>query len=239
MQKIKVENIIERLVENKSKNDLNFKVPSPSYLLKIREYSENKYTFIEYMSYKLKKYGKKGIPYLNVLEEEINKQGLSLQDVIQKEHFNIALKKVSIGNCIKSIHALQLMDFIEILEKINSVEEILKKDPSGIYENMNYKTKEYYRNKIKEISEKTKISEIYIVKKALELATSAINTNKQKHIGYYLISDGLQQLYENLGVKIKNLKKVTKNKTILYIYGNLFLTIVLSILIRYVYIYII
>ena len=32
------------------------------------------------------------------------------------------------------------------------------KDPSGIYINMDWKTKEYYRNKIKRISEKTKIS---------------------------------------------------------------------------------
>ena len=32
-------------------------------------------------------------------------------------------------------------------------------------DNMDYKTKEYYRNEIKQISEKTKISELYIAKK--------------------------------------------------------------------------
>ena len=109
MQKIKVESIIERLVEHKSKDELKFKVPSREILRKIQTYSENKYTFIEYMSFKLKKYGKMGVPYLNILEEEINKQGLSLNEVIKKEHFDIALKKVSIGNSIKSIHALQRM----------------------------------------------------------------------------------------------------------------------------------
>lgn len=35
---------------------------------------------------------------------------------------------------------------------------------------MDYKTKAYYRDKIKEISKRTKISELYITKKALELA---------------------------------------------------------------------
>ena len=35
---------------------------------------------------------------------------------------------------------------------------------------MDYKTKDYYRNKIKEISKETKISEIYIANKALDLA---------------------------------------------------------------------
>ena len=170
MQKVKVESIIERLVEKKPNNELRFKASSHEYLKAIETYSENKYTFIEYLSYKLKKYGKKGIPYLNILEEEINKQGLSLGEVIKKEHFDIALKKVAMGNSIKSIHALQRMNFLEIFEKINGVEEILRQDPSNIYENMDFKTKEYYRNRIKEIASKTKISEIYIAKKALELA---------------------------------------------------------------------
>ncbi len=205
MQKIKVESIIERLVENKAKEELKFKIPLHEYTKKIQTYSENKYTFIEYMSYKLKKYGKKGIPYLNILEEEINKQGLSLQEVIQKEHFDIALKKVAIGNSIKSIHALQRMNFVKVFENINGVEEILKTDPTGIYENMDYKTKEYYRGRVKEIAKKTKISEIYIAKKVVELASSNekiisedyeekdkktdIKDERKKHIGYYLIGN--------------------------------------------------
>ena len=60
---------------------------------------------------------------------------------------------------------------------------------------MDYKTKAYYRNKIKEISKRTKISELYITQKALELAEIAfdkseelkINNEKTSHIGYYLI----------------------------------------------------
>ncbi len=187
MQKIKVESIIERLVENKSKDKLIFKTTANEYAKEIQTYSENKYTFIEYMSYRLKEYGKKAIPYLNILEEEINKQGLLLQEVIKKEHFDIALKKVSIGNCIKSIHALQRMNFLEIFEKINGVEEVLKQDPSGVYEKMEYKTKEYYRNKVKEIAKKTRISEIYIAKKVVELAKAENKNPKKGHIGYYLI----------------------------------------------------
>lgn len=166
MQKIKVESIIERLVENKQKDELKFE-DKPKVL---QAKGENGYTFTEYMAYKLKRYGKKGIAYLNILEDEISKMGLNLQEVIKKEHFDIALKKAQIGNAIKSIRGVQRMNFSEVFEKINGVEEILKEDPSKIYENMDYKTKEYYRNKVKEIAERTKISEIYIAKKVLELA---------------------------------------------------------------------
>lgn len=180
MQKVKVESIIERLVENKPKDELRF-VPLS------KTHGENSYTFIEYMSYKLKKYGKRGIAYLNILEEEIEKQGLVLSEVIKKEHFDIALKKVAIGNAIRSMHALQRMNFSEVFENINGVEEILKQDPSGIYDKMDYKTKENYRNVIKEIADKTKISEIYIAKKAINLARNNEKGTKNNHVGYYLL----------------------------------------------------
>lgn len=183
IQKLKVESIIERLVENKPKDELKFSAQTKN----LQGIGDN-YTFVEYMAYKLKKYGKKGIAYLNILEEEISKQGLNLQDSIKKEHFDIALRKVEIGNAIKTIHALQRMNFSEVFENINGANEILKLDPSKVYENMDYKTKEYYRNSVREIAAKTKISEIYVAKKALELAKANGNPNsKEGHIGYYLI----------------------------------------------------
>ena len=167
LQKYKVENIIERLVENKSKDELKFNKLN-EYRAKVKEYGEMKYPFIEYMSYKLRQFGKKAYPFLNVLEEQVNKMGVDISEVIRKEHFDIAVKKVSMGNSITSIKNIQRINFIDIFEEINQVDDILKQDPAGVYDKMDYKTKIYYRNKIKEISKKTKISEIYIAKKCLE-----------------------------------------------------------------------
>lgn len=93
---------------------------------------------------------------------------------------------------------------IEIFEKINGVEEILKKDPVNVYSKMDYKTRIYYRNKLKEISKKTKISEIYIARKCLELSSieyeksNMDSNNKKAHVGYYLIADGEPKLLEIL-----------------------------------------
>ncbi len=210
LQKYKVENIVERLVENKSRDELQFKNIS-EYKTKVIEQGEMKYPFIEYMSYRLKQYGKKAYPFLNILEEQVNKMGTEISEVIKKEHFDIAVRKVSVGNSILSIKNINRINMTEIFEKINGVENILKKDPVNVYDKMDYKTKIYYRNKLKEISKKTKISEIYIARKCLELSNaeyekskSDIN-NKKAHIGYYLISDGEQIL---LGI-LQN-KKISK-----------------------------
>lgn len=233
MQKLKVESILERLVEIKPKSELKF-ISSSKVL---PSFGENSFSFIEYMSYKLKKYGKKGIAYLNILEEEINKQGLTLNEVIKKEHFDIALKKVCIGNAIKSIHSLQRMNFAEVFENINGANEILKCDPAGVYENMDYKTKEYYRNSLKEIGTKTKISEIYVARKVLELARNeaeGINANpKKSHIGYYLIGDGVCDLYRVLGVKKWDTNRKRSFKINLYIYGVYILSAILSLIVGF------
>lgn len=216
LQKYKAENIIERLVENKKPDVLKYK-NLPSYKTKILGYGEMKYPFIEYMSYRLKSYGKQSYSFLKILENQVEMMGTNITEVIKKEHFDIAVKKVSMGNSITSINTILRINFLEIFEEINGVEEILKNDPVKIYENMDYKTKIYYRDTIKDISKKTKISEIYIAKKCLDLAQNSYNKLdidernldiiednnkvidlKKSHIGYYLIDDGKQELLSNL-----------------------------------------
>ena len=228
IQKYKVKNIIERLVEKKDKNELKF---NQTYGFKIRstEFRSMKYPFIEYMSYSLKKYGKKAYGYLNILEEEVEKLGITVSDAIQKEHFATAIRKISMGNCITSIKKIQRINFLDIFEKINGVEGILNNDPAGIYENMEYKTKEYYRNTIKEIARKTNMSEIYVAKKTIELCNQKSVGSKQSHIGYYLIDEGKNELYKKLEYKEKKINKQTKAQ--MYILLFCILTIVISILI--------
>ena len=225
IQKYKVENIIERLIENKEEDKLKFK-NIPSYKTRNLGFGEMKYPFIEHMSYRLKSYGRRAYRYLDVLENQVEMMGTTVQEVIKREHFDMACKKVSVGNSIISINKLIRINFIEIFEEINGVEEILKNDPANVYDKMDYKTKIYYRNKLKEISRKTKISEIYIAKKCIELAIkskSEIDSEldeeqkkynlKKTHVGYYLLSDGKDELFLKLtNRKVNSIKNDTKVK---------------------------
>ena len=226
VQKYKVKNIIERLVEKKDRNKLEFKPISMNKLEK-QDFQDINYSFIEYMSYCLKKYGKKAYGYLKILEEETEKAGITVQDAIQKEHFDIAICKTSMANCIISMKKIQRINFLEIFEKINGVEEILNQDPINIYNKMEYKTKELYRNNIKELAKQSNISEIYISRKILELCRRTNLQDKQKHIGYYLIDDGRKELCYELGI---NEKKLSYNvKTQIYILAIIIFTISISV----------
>lgn len=234
IQKYRAESIAERLIENKDKNQTKYK----NSIKKVEKnlFQDMKYPFIEYMSYILKRYGKKANAYLNILEEVVEKLGTTVSDVIKKEHFEIATNKVLMGNSITSIKEIQRINFLEIFEKINGVEEILKQDPVQVYSNMDYKTKDYYRGKIKEISKKTKISEIYIARKMLELAQENLEKegyNKKAHIGYYLIDKGINKLYDKLEYSTKR-KKTEQNKAKIYIFSVTILSILLSAFLSYI-----
>lgn len=78
------------------------------------------------------------------------------------------------------------INFLEIFERINRVEDILKQDPVGQYQLMDGDTKTYYRNAIAEISKKTKISEIYIAKM---LRVSTKRRTKREEKTYWLLSN--------------------------------------------------
>ena len=233
LQKYKAESIAEKIVEGKDKTQIKYK----NNIKKVEKnaFQDMKYPFIEYMSYILKRYGKKANAYLNILEEVVEKLGTTVSDVIKKEHFEIAVNKVLMGNSITSIKEIQRINFLEIFEKINGVEEILKKDPAEVYSKMDYKTKDYYRGKIKEISKKTKISEIYIARKMLELAEESYSKegkNKKSHIGYYLIDKGINDLYNKLEVITKR-EGTEQNKIKIYILVISTLSILISAVLSY------
>ena len=224
IQKRKVEDIVTRLVEFKESNvQINNE--------RIQDTSESKYPFIEYMSYRLKKYGKNAYEYLEILEEQTKRMGTSIIECINREHYDMAAKKVSIGNSINSMNLLNRLNYVEIFDRVNGVEDELRKDPAGVYEKMDYETKEYYRRAIENLSKKTKISELYIAKKCVEMASSCVKddavSNKKSHVGYYLIDNGKKDLL--LAIGSRSIKKSKQNPTV-FIVGNIFFSFVTAVI---------
>lgn len=229
IQKYKVENIYERLIEIKPNEERVFKK-------KVKNQSKIdtlNYSFIEYMVYKLRRIGKKGNPYIEVLEKQINKLGTTADDIVKKEHLYVATLKIEIGICITSIKAINRISFQKIFEQTNKTEELLNNDPSGIFKNQTEDTKELYREKIKKISNQTKISEIYITEEILKLANRYKNSEAEKrksHVGYYLIDEGIYELKEQiLERKIK--RKSPKKKQKIYILTIILLPLLINFLI--------
>lgn len=160
---------------------------------------------------------------------KLQSYGMTVTEIVQKEHFYIASLKITIGNCIKSLKEIGRVNFGELFGEISGAEEILKLDPSGVYEKMEEESKNYYRGIIEKLAKKYKVSEIYIAEKLINLSNRISNTDdakneKKKHIGYYLVDDGIYELKEELeGRKILKLNKNQKAK--IYISGTILFSI--------------
>ena len=55
---------------------------------------------------------------------------------------DLRINAENIVHTLTSIKRIQRINFLEIFEKVNGVEELLKQDPANVYEDMTNKTKE-------------------------------------------------------------------------------------------------
>lgn len=165
LQKFKVESLIERTINNKENLVEKFKGYKNINL------SNQADSYVEHLVYVLKKMGKKGTKYLEILENEILKIGTTSNEIIKSMHFEMAVRRVSIGNSILSLKNILRIDFKKLFEKVSCLEKILLQEK--MYENLDDETKTLYRNEIISIARKTKTSEIYVAENLRLLVSDA------------------------------------------------------------------
>ena len=103
----------------------------------------------------------------------------------------MAVRRISMSNSILSIKNISKFNWTILFEKINNIESVLMTDE--IYKKMDFATRNTYREEIKNISKKAKLSEVYIVNKLIELANK-----ENKNIGFFLFDDEKEILYKEL-----------------------------------------
>lgn len=191
---------VEKLLGNDKKIDLSKElnffrgVSKESRLSDLTKIKNTNTAFVEYLSYRLKDMGLEGEKYYNELQEEISKLGFSIEQAIIKEHMEIAKTTEYVGRAISSFKMLQALNFREIFEAVNKIDETLMEDYTNEFKYCDYKTKARYRSYIIKLAEKYDLSEVYIAKKAIECSKKY-----KKHVGFFLIGDQKYLLQEALG----------------------------------------
>ena len=216
LQKFKVESLVERVVKNKPVSEQRFH-KYKSIILDTEATS-----YVEYLIYCLKKFGKDGAVYVQILEEEIRKVGTTTSEVIRTEHYDLALRRVSMANCITSIRNVSRFNFVNLFENINSIDAILSKDKW--YPKLDFDTKNSYRQEITRIAKKSHTSEVYVAEKLVEMA------GEGEHIGLSLFGSRKDEFWKSLGIKRLEKRKPLGLKTFEYVVAIYLPTIVFSIL---------
>lgn len=88
----------------------------------------------------------------------------------------------TIGECFTGLRTLSTAHYAPILEEASAVEQLLRKDPAGVYAHMDEATRARYRTRVCQLARKRGIGEADAARRALELAQNG----KENHVGWYL-----------------------------------------------------
>ncbi|MCK9216413.1 MAG: glycosyl transferase [Firmicutes bacterium] len=185
-------------------------------------------SYIEHILARIRREGQNLPDILDYIELKLEEYNTSINDIIKNEHKKHAIRRISIGNSITGLHEISTLNWNDIFEAISIVEEKLRKDPSKVYSNMDFESRDYYRKTIEKISKQWKVPEVRIANQAVKLALEADSErrdSKKNHVGYYLVDKGRIKLFEKLKLGKDYLRL---DSTALYIMPILILAILIT-----------
>ncbi|MDT8422618.1 MAG: glucoamylase family protein [Desulfuromonadales bacterium] len=131
--------------------------------------------------------------------------GSSLNDLIQQEQHRQASDQLAIGNAFTSLRQLVQLDWRTVFEASSRVEQILKRDPAGIYAGMDFETRDRYRQAVEEFANRSRKSEEAIARAAVDSAQRARKEGLEnpllEHVGAYLIGAQRQAFVRQTGCR--------------------------------------
>ena len=155
-------------------------------------------SFVSELAHRLRGESSAHALFLTWMEQQLSSSYLTIGQLVQSENQQQAADQVSISNSIGSLRFLSAMDWQKFVDKMSIVEQTLQEDPAGIYDSMDFTTRDHYRHIVEEIARKSRLSENEVACEAIGLARQgAIGKNpdnRTTHVGFYFIDKGRVQL---------------------------------------------
>ena len=143
---------------------------------------------------------------LTWMEQRLADAGVTIEQMVRIEGQQQAANQVSVSNSIVSLRLLATTDWREFVETLSSVEQTLRGDPSGVYAQMDFGTRDRYRHVVEFIAKSATCTEPDVARVAIELATAApasTDDARRTHVGYYLLDAGRIDLERAVGARAR------------------------------------
>ena len=171
--------------------------------------------------YRMRSEGEDSVPLGEWLDERLEAIGTTADDVVHLEHQRQSAREISVRNSINSLRGLAVLDWLDSFERLSHVERILQTDPDGTYPAMDNASRDLYRHKIERLAKAYGLSELQVARQAVQCAKSVPGESSEfwkRHVGYYLIDEGQEQLQLKLGQPL-NWWDALKNHLTAYKFG--------------------
>ena len=147
-------------------------------------------------------------PALIELEKWIAIEGVRPELASTRATQRVAITQIMMANSITSLRAVGRLDWKVFVERQSVLEAVLRRDPAEYYARMTFATRDHYRHMVERIAKRTKLPEPEIAEHAIRLAARPDMRDHQKHVGYFLIDDGLPELERVSGFKVRGFELI-------------------------------
>jgi cellobiose phosphorylase len=188
-------------------------------------------SFVAELTRRLKGQGPALALPLTWMEQQLSDSSLTIDQLVQSENQQQAADQLSISNSIGSLRFLGATDWRTFVENISVVEQTLREDPASVYKKMDFATRDRYRHVVERIARRSPLTENEVAQAAIHLAERGPEIGdrdpRQKHVGYYLIDQGLSLLEGRTGVRftfIESIRQVVSRFPLAFYLGFIGLT---------------
>ncbi len=154
--------------------------------------------FVAQLRQRMREYDPRAAPLAAAVEQALAARGTTPEDAVRSESQQEATDQVSMGNTVTSLRFCATLDWSRFVELVSPLEEILRRDPAGVYPRMDFASRDRYRHAVEDLAERTGGAQVRV---ALRTVESARRTAQQKgvgdraaHVGYHLIGLGRRDL---------------------------------------------
>src|SRR5579883_1768929 len=124
----------------------------------------------------------------------------------------------ALSDWILSLQIIDNLDWNAFFEGVSHAEKILREDPAGVYPRMEPESRDLYRQVIVRLAAHSPRGELEIAAAAIDLARQAQTmpdedirlSERKKHVGYYLVDEGKEQLENTISYRPPFHKRMEK-----------------------------
>lgn len=106
-----------------------------------------------------------------------------------------------VARAIATLSVLKTIDWKVVFDASSIVEEILARDPAGVYLRMEFRSRDDYRKAIEAISGMCRHSERDIAEALITLCAQYPRDSRRSHVGWWLVDEGRRDFEARLGVR--------------------------------------
>ena len=191
--------------------------------------------YIVQMLHRAREYDVRRSPLRAALEAHLIARGTVAEEVVRVEHQRQATSQASVANAITSLRLCATIDWRQYVESVSLVDNVLRRDPAGVYARMDFLSRDRQRQAVEELAEASGEAQIRVALKAVETARqhAAVKSHQAAaHIGYHLVGLGREALESELAYRPRPehwfRRFVLKHPTPLYLGAIVLLTAALD-----------